>query len=285
MWDNIVEAVGERLNGIDYTQLVSKGIGVLLTLIIAAIVIRSGNFIIQRVMEAQSKRKFPMDEKRINTLISILKSILRYTVYFIAIVTILDTLGVPVSSLIAAAGIGGLAIGFGAQNLVKDVITGFFILFEDQFAVGDYVSIDGITGTVQDIGLRVTKIQGFAGDVNIIPNGSIAKVANFTRGNNTAIVDVTVSYETNLDKAIAILEDVGKAMHEERPEVQEMPQVLGVVDLGDNGVTLRVIAKTLPLNQWAVERELRKRIKEAFEKEGIEIPYPRTVIIPQIKKA
>ncbi|MDK2903234.1 MAG: moderate conductance mechanosensitive channel [Clostridiales bacterium] len=285
MWDNIVEAVGERLSGIDYTQLVSKGIGVLLTLIIAAIVIRSGNFIIQRVMEAQSKRKFPMDEKRINTLISILKSILRYTVYFIAIVTILDTLGVPVSSLIAAAGIGGLAIGFGAQNLVKDVITGFFILFEDQFAVGDYVSIDGITGTVQDIGLRVTKIQGFAGDVNIIPNGSIAKVANFTRGNNTAIVDVSVSYETNLDKAIAILEDVGKAMHEERPEVQETPQVLGVVDLGDNGVTLRVIAKTLPLNQWAVERELRKRIKEAFEKEGIEIPYPRTVIIPQVKKA
>lgn len=284
MWDNIVEAVGQKLSGIDYTQLVSKGIGVLLTLIIAAVVIRSGNFIIQRVMEAQSKRKFPMDEKRINTLIGILKSILRYAVYFIAIVTVLDTLGVPVSSLIAAAGIGGLAIGFGAQNLVKDVITGFFILFEDQFAVGDYVSIDGITGTVQDIGLRVTKIQGFAGDINIIPNGSIAKVANFTRGNNTAIVDVTVSYETNLDRAIAILEDVGQAMREERPEVQDTPQVLGVVDLGDNGVTLRVIAKTLPMNQWAVERELRKRIKEAFEKEGIEIPYPRTVIIPQVKK-
>ncbi|MDI3508697.1 MAG: moderate conductance mechanosensitive channel [Clostridiales bacterium] len=285
MWDNIVEAVGQKLIGIDYTQLVSKGIGVLLTLIIAAIVIRSGNFIIQRVMEAQSKRKFPMDEKRINTLIAILKSILRYAVYFIAIVTILDTLGVPVSSLIAAAGIGGLAIGFGAQNLVKDVITGFFILFEDQFAVGDYVSIDGITGTVQDIGLRVTKIQGFAGDVNIIPNGSIAKVANFTRGNNTAIVDVSVAYETDLDKAIAILEDVGQTMHEDRPEVQDTPQVLGVTELGDSGVTLRVIAKTLPMNQWAVERELRKRIKEAFEKEGIEIPYPKTVIIPQVKKA
>ncbi|AEE95566.1 mechanosensitive ion channel family protein [Mahella australiensis] len=285
MWDNIVDAVGQKLSGIDYTQLVSKGIGVLLTLIIAAIVIRSGNFIIQRVMEAQSKRKFPMDEKRINTLISILKSILRYAVYFIAIVTILDTLGVPVSSLIAAAGIGGLAIGFGAQNLVKDVITGFFILFEDQFAVGDYVSIDGINGTVQDIGLRVTKIQGFAGDVNIIPNGSIAKVANFTRGNNTAIVDVTVSYETNLDKTIVILEEVGRAMREEHPEVQDTPKVLGVVNLGDNGVTLRIIAKTLPMNQWAVERELRKRIKEAFEKEGIEIPYPKTVIIPQVKKA
>jgi Mechanosensitive ion channel. len=284
MFTSLVEVIRRKLQTIDYTQLMSKSIGILITIIIAVAVIQAGNFIIQRVMNAQAKRKFPMDEKRMKTLISVLKSILRYTVYFIAIITILDTLGVPVSSLLAAAGIGGLAIGFGAQSLVKDIINGFFVLFEDQFAVGDYVSIDGITGTVLDIGLRVTKIQGFAGDINIIPNGSINKVTNFTRGNNMAIVDVSVTYDTDLDKAIAILERVGRQMHEEKPEVQDIPQVLGVTELGESGITLRMIAKTLPMNHWAVERELRKRIKEAFDKEGIEIPYPRMVVIPQQKK-
>lgn len=284
MFTSLVEVIRRKLQTIDYTQLMSKSIGILITIIIAVAVIQAGNFIIQRVMNTQAKRKFPMDEKRMKTLISVLKSILRYTVYFIAIITILDTLGVPVSSLLAAAGIGGLAIGFGAQSLVKDIINGFFVLFEDQFAVGDYVSIDGITGTVLDIGLRVTKIQGFAGDINIIPNGSINKVTNFTRGNNMAIVDVSVTYDTDLDKAIAILERVGRQMHEEKPEVQDIPQVLGVTELGESGITLRMIAKTLPMNHWAVERELRKRIKEAFDKEGIEIPYPRMVVIPQQKK-
>lgn len=284
MFTSLVEMLRRKLQTIDYTQLISKSVGILITLIIAVAVIQAGNFIIQRVMNAQAKRKFPMDEKRMKTLISVLKSILRYTVYFVAIITILDTLGVPVSSLLAAAGIGGLAIGFGAQSLVKDIINGFFVLFEDQFAVGDYVSIDGITGTVLDIGLRVTKIQGFAGDINIIPNGSINKVTNFTRGNNMAIVDVSVTYDTDLDKAIAILERVGRQMHEEKPEVQDIPQVLGVTELGESGITLRMIAKTLPMNHWAVERELRKRIKEAFDKEGIEIPYPRMVVIPQQKK-
>lgn len=284
MWANISEALTKRMETFDYNQLVAKGISVLITIILAAIVIRAGNFLIQRVMEGQSKRRFPMDEKRINTLISVLKSVLRYTVYFIAIVTVLDTLGVPVSSLIAAAGISGLAIGIGAQGLVKDIITGFFILFEDQFAVGDYVSIDGISGTVLEIGLRVTKVQGFAGDINIIPNGTISKVANFTRGNNTAIVDVTISYDTDVDKAISILHRVGERLREDMPEVQDAPQVLGVTELGDTGVTLRMVAKTLPTKQWAVERELRKRIKEAFDKEGIEIPCPRMVIMPQIKK-
>lgn len=280
MWEVVTTAINKNMAAIDITQFITKGIGILIILIIAGIAIRTGNFIISRFVTGRSGRlNLPMEERRLKTLASILRSVLRYTVYFIAGMTILDTLGVPMTSILATAGIGGLAVGFGAQNLVKDVITGFFILLEDQISVGDYVTLEGISGTVVGMGMRVTTIQGFTGELNIIPNGSITKVINYSKANNKAIVDVNVSYKSDIDKAIGLMKDVGLNLMKENQDIVEEPNVLGVVSLSESGVTIRMMTTVRPTTQWGIERELRKRIKEVFEKEGIEIPYPHMVVI------
>src|SRR5699024_2950848 len=143
-------------------------------------------------------------------------------------------------SILATAGLGGLAIGFVAQSLVKDVITGFFILFEDQYAVGDFIEIEGITGTVEEIGLRITKIRGFKGDLNIIPNGQILMVTNYTRGNVLAVVEVSVAYKSDIDRATDVMQKVADAYAKQDDDIVEPPNVLGVVNLGPNGVDIRL---------------------------------------------
>jgi len=187
---------------------------------------------------------------------------------------------------LAAAGLGGLALGFGAQNLVKDVISGFFILFEDQYAVGDYVSIGPATGNVEDIGLRITKIRAFNGDLHIIPNGEIKTVINHSRGNSLAIIDISIAYEADADKAISILKDIGSSFYENnRDRVIEPPEVLGIISFGESDAKIRMIMKTASLKHWSIEREMRKIVKEAFRKENIEVPYPRRVYISRSDKA
>ncbi len=220
------------------------------------------------------------DERRIDTVRGLANSLLKYGLYFIGGVMLLDELGVPTTSILAGAGILGLAVGFGAQSLVKDVITGFFILFEDQFAVGDYVTVSGATGTVLEMGLRVTRVQIWTGEIHIIPNGNIEKVINYSRSGMGVFLEVDVAYEVDLDHAMEIINKVCQQMTEERvQQVVEMPGVLGVSKLSSAGVTIQVFGKVNPMEQWAFARELRKRIKEAFEREGIEIPYPHCVIM------
>jgi small conductance mechanosensitive channel len=197
----------------------------------------------------------------------------------VAFTPILEILGVNISSLIAAAGVGGLAIGFGAQSLVKDVITGFFILFEDQFHVGDYIETGGKSGIVEEMALRVTKMRDFNGDLHIVPNGSIDKVTNKCRGNMRALVEIGIAYEENIDNAIRVMDEVCKEVAHENDKIIEGPTVLGVTRLGEYDVIISVMAKTQPMEQWAVERELRKRIKERLDDRGIEIPYPRRMVI------
>lgn len=224
--------------------------------------------------------KFRMDDKKSNTLSSLMKSIVRYTIYIIMSISILNVLDIPTQSILAAAGLGGLAIGFGAQNLVKDVISGFFILFEDQYAVGDYVTIGSATGDVEDIGLRITKIRAFNGDLHIIPNGEIKTVINHSRGNSLAIIDIGIAYEADINKAIKVLNDIGERYYENNKDrVVELPSVLGITGFGDSDVKIRMIVKTVSLKHWSVEREIRKEIKEAFDRDNIEIPYPRRVYI------
>ncbi|SHJ56980.1 small conductance mechanosensitive channel [Geosporobacter subterraneus DSM 17957] len=247
--------------------------------IAAKLTIRFINIVIDKFFENREKLKFVGEQRRFDTLKDIIKSIFRYIVYFVAFTPILETLGINISSLIAAAGIGGLAIGFGAQNLVKDVITGFFILFEDQFQVGDYVETGGKSGIVEEMAIRVTKIRDFNGDLHIIPNGSIDKVTNRSRGNMRALVEVSIAYEENLDRTLEVLGKLCTEIAEENDKIVEGPTVLGVTKLGESDVTISVMAKTIPMEQWAVERELRKRIKERLEDKGIEIPYPRRVVI------
>lgn len=256
---------------------------ILVILFLAVIVYKVGRILIDRFFNAQIQMKIGIDVRKINTLRALSHSVLKYTVYFVTGLTVLGQF-VDTTSILATAGIGGLAIGFGAQSLVKDVINGFFILFEDQYAVGDFVTIGDTTGTVEEIGLRITKIRGFKGDLTIIPNGQIQKVVNYTRGNMLAVVDINVPYETDIDKAIGLIQDVANKYAQENKNIVEQPQVLGVMDMGDSQITIRAVVRTLPLKHWEVERELKKRIKEAFDENDVGVPYPRRVIIQSEKE-
>ncbi len=240
--------------------------------------IYASRIIIEKIFEQKAGYKLYMEERRANTLRSIMVSVVRYTLYFIGAVTALGLLGVETSSIVAAAGVGGLAVGFGAQNLVRDVITGFFIIFEDQFGINDFVQVAGVSGVVEDIGLRATKIRSYTGELHIVPNGEISQVTNYNRDYTMALVEVGVSYDSDLDRVFAVLDKVCETAQASDAAIIEKPQVVGIVNFGASDIVIRVMAKTMPAQHWAVERNLRKDIKEAFDKSGIEIPFPQTVI-------
>ncbi len=216
---------------------------------------------------------------RANTLGQILKKVIKYTLYFIWIIMSLEMFDVKTGSILATAGIGGLAIGFGAQSLVKDVITGFFILLEDQYAVGDHVRVDGYEGIVEELGLRITKIRAFNGELHILPNSTIQVVTNATRGAMRALVEVSFSYEENVDRVIKVLEDLCIKIKESNENIVDGPNILGITNLGEYDVKVTIIAKTKPMEQWNVEREIRKMVKEAFERENIRKAYPRRIVL------
>lgn len=224
--------------------------------------------------------KFKKDEKKSTTLSGILKSMVKYTVYVIMIISVLNVLNIPTAPLLATAGLGGLAVGFGAQSLVKDVFTGFFILFEDQYGVGDYVTIGGMTGTIEDIGLRITKIREYNGNLHIIPNGEVKTVTNHSRGDSLAIIDIGIAYEADAERAMAVLKELAEGYYNNNQEsIVQKPEVLGIIKFNESEVVIRTVVRTKPLMHWKTERALRKYILEAFKDQDIEIPYPRRVIV------
>lgn len=281
-----MQGVLQFLKGIFINQnedltILGKLVKIAIIFLFVRIAIRIFNTIVNRTMEKRNKLIFGIDDKKAKTLAAILKNLGKYVFYFIGLVPALELFGIKTTSILATAGIGGLAIGFGAQSLVKDVITGFFILFEDQFSVGDYVKVDGYEGIVEEMGLRVTKIRGFSGELYIIPNSNIQIVTNSTKGAMRALVEVSISYEEDIDKAIKVLEEISMKLKDREDSIVEGPTVLGVSNLGEHEIVLAVVAKTKPMEQWRIERLLRKEIKEAFDSKNIEIPYPKMVIIEE----
>ncbi len=254
--------------------------GSLLKIILIALIARTVVTIGFSLVENFFRPRRDTEDKRLRTLAVLLKSVLRYIVYFAALLQVLVVLGVDTTSFLAGAGILGLAVGFGAQSLVKDVITGFFLLFEDQFSIGEYVEMAHVAGTVEEMGLRSTKIRDLSGVLHTIPNGSITTTSNWSRGNMRALVEVSVAYEEDVEEVLQILENVCQKMAQEMDMIKEGPRVLGVSKLGESEVSILVWAKTTPMNQWSVEREIRKRVKQAFDEAGVEIPYPRRVLVP-----
>ena len=212
------------------------------------------------------------------TLRSITESILKIGIYFIGILTILYELGVSQTSLAAVSGSIAVAIGLGAQGIVSDLIAGLFIIVEEQFHVGDIVTINNCTGTVENVSIRTTKLRGIDGTVYIVPNGTISTVTNKCKDYMNALVDVGVAYEEDLDNVIAVLDDEMEIAFEEVNGLQEKPDVLGVNSLDDSAVTIRVVAKCDVKENFKVERELRLRIKKRFDREGINIPYPQRTV-------
>lgn len=247
-------------------------------LIISGLLIRVGKLAIQNFFKVRTKAPLRISERREATLMKLLENILSYAVYFISIMMILSALTINVQAMLAGAGIVGLAVGFGAQSLVKDIITGFFIIFEDQFSVGDYVRIGQFEGTVEEIGLRTTKIKSFTGEINILPNGSIIEVTNFSLYNSVSVLDIGIAYEGDIEYAEKVLQDYLQTTTEKYPELVKAPELLGVQQFGASEVVLRIVAETLPMKHWYIGRQLRKDIKLILDEHGIEIPFPRMVM-------
>lgn len=249
-----------------------------LTLIAAWLIVKVGKIAVRNFFAIRSKAPLTLSERRENTLLKLIENVLAYVVYFIALVNVLAVLSFDVKGLIAGAGVLGLAIGFGAQSLVKDVITGFFIIFEDQFSVGDFVRIGQFEGTVEEIGLRTTKLKVWTGETHILPNGSIIEVTNFSISNSVAVVDVGIAYEENIEKAENVINGLLETLKEKYPEIVDTPKLLGIQTFSPSDVTLRITAETTPMNHWYIARMMRKDIKECLDANGIEIPYPKMVM-------
>ncbi len=281
-WNDFLLALDKFFSAVEFKLWAGKALLVIIILLLTRVAVYLADLLTERTFQMKIRHgKVTFDERRLNTLKTLLKSVIRYVFFFLAIITILDELGVPITAVLSAAGILGLAVGFGAQNLVRDIITGFFILFEDQFSVGEYIETEGIGGIVEEVGLRITKLRDWGGQLHIIPNGKIGMVTNHNRGSLRAMVEVGVSYEENLDRVIQVLEDLCKKVSSDFAKVITVePKVIGVQALGESEVLIRIVAMTTPLEQWGLERELRKRIKETFEREGMGIPYPHRVIVP-----
>lgn len=273
---NYTEQIFKTEDG--YLNILGKGIKIIAIFIVIKILIRLSYIVIDKAVEKKRTRIFSTDEKKINTITFMLKNIIKYVFYFIGAIMVLDLFDINTTSILATAGIGGLAIGFGAQSLVKDIITGFFILFEDQFSVGDYISVGNLEGIVEELGVRTTKLRDFSGELHIIPNSKVEIVTNKTRGAMRALVTISVAYEEDIDRVIDVLDRVCNEIRESNKNVVEGPTILGISNLGESGIDLTIVAKTNPMEQWSVERQLRKNIKEAFDRENIEIPYSRLVL-------
>lgn len=248
------------------------------TLLLCWIIIRIVNRVAQKFFQKQTqKQRLAMSERKANTLNTITSSVLKYVVYFIGLFTILNLLGVDPKSLLVIASAGSVAIGLGAQSVVTDMLEGFFIFFEDHFAVGDVVTIQNITGTVESVTLRYTKIRDAQGKVHIIPNGSVGIVTNMSSEFINAIVNVGVAYEENIDHVLLILQDEMKKTSD-MESILETPVILGVVGLDESAVTIRIVAKCMVKTNFTVEVELRRRIKNRFDQEEIEIPFPQRIV-------
>ncbi|MEW6458677.1 MAG: mechanosensitive ion channel family protein [Bacillota bacterium] len=251
---------------------------VLVIIVAAHLIVRLARKAIQKLLKQRDKGLVKVDERRLGTVSALLGNVVGYVVYFVMVLMILAQLGFNLGPVLAGAGIIGLAVGFGAQNLVRDVISGLFIILEDQYAVGDYVSIGNFTGTVQEVGLRVTRIKQWTGEVHFIPNGTITQVTNFSKENSAAVVDVGIAYGEKIDEVTRVLEALLARLRMETEDIVGEAKVLGVQALGDSGVVLRVMAECKPMTQFDVARKLRAMIKAEFDEKNIEIPYPRMVV-------
>lgn len=219
-------------------------------------------------------------EKRGRTISQLVRGVGRVIVIAGALLLTVDVF-MNIGPILGGAAILGLAVSFGAQSLVKDVITGFFMLMEDQFAVGDVVEVAGLGGVVEEITLRVVKLRDLEGNLHIIPNGEIKAVTNRTRGWSRAVVDIGVAYDSNVDQVLEVVADEARHLADEdrwAALLDGKPEVSGVESLGDNAVVVRALLRTSPGQQWAVAREFRRRIKIRMDAEGIDIPFPQRTV-------
>jgi small conductance mechanosensitive channel len=263
--------------------LITSGAQILAIAIISFIIIRVFRMIIFRSRDRIVMRTEEDKEraKRTETLAGLVEMTFRALVLIAATLMTLEALGINIGPLLAGAGVVGLAVGFGGQSLVKDVISGFFILLENHMNVGDVVTIAGESGLVESINLRVTTLRDLSGNVHIIPNGEIATVTNMTKEYSRAVLDIGVAYKENVDEVMKVMKDVGDELAKDpgfSGRILEPMEMLGVDSFGDSSVNIRARITTKPLEQWTVAREYRRRLKNVFDEKGIEIPFPHVTL-------
>lgn len=269
-----------------YDWFMETGIRVVVIIAVAVILYFIFRFLIPKFIKRLIARKMAGEpdteiKKRTDTLSSILVTIMGVIILIVAILTILPEFGVNITTLIAGIAVGGLAIAFAAQNLVRDFITGFFILFEDQYRVDDVVTIAGISGLVEEIGLRRTVLRDLDGIVHSVPNGKVEISSNMTKKFSRVNLDISVGYGEKLERVMEVINAVCKEMAEDpkwKLDLITTPAVVRVNKLGDSGIDIRVMGDTKPSRQWDVMGELRLRIKTTFDEKGIEIPWPHTKV-------
>jgi len=267
------------------TWLIDHGIRILIIAAVGAVLWFALNKflppIVGRLMATTKGESKEGIKKRRDTLVGVLTGVGRVFVVVVAIMMILDEAGVPIASVLVGLGIAGLAIGFGAQYLIRDLIAGIFIILENQYRVGDVARVADIAGLVEEVTLRKTVLRDLDGIVHHVPNGEIRVASNFTRYFSRVNLNISVGYGTDLDHAISVINRVGKELAEDekwRKVIKSPPQVLRVDNLGDSGIDIKILGDVKPIEQWAVMGELRLRLKKAFDAEGIEIPWPHTKV-------
>jgi moderate conductance mechanosensitive channel len=258
-------------------DVLARVLAMVVAVVLAVFGYRAAAHLIDRLLRPlEGATDYPAKVQRARTLGPLMKNVALYTLAFVALVVILREVGVDVQAILMSAGVLGLAVGLGAQSLIKDVITGFFILFEGLIGVGDTIEVGPNTGTVEAIGLRVTKLRMLNGAQRIVPNGELTQFANYNRGWARAVIDVGVGYDIDVGRALGVLERVGQEWAKETGQALERPQVQGVIRFGESDLGLRLMVRVEAAKRFDVEAELRRRIKETFEEEGI--PFPQRVV-------
>jgi small-conductance mechanosensitive channel len=254
-----------------WMSVLVTGIRIIIIVLLAQLIIRIVYKLIDRSMVHQENSKLRMNPRRFVTVSGLLKNVIQVTGNFVMILIVLSEFNFELAPLLAGAGVLGLAIGFGAQSLVKDVITGFFIILEDQFAVGDVIQTGTFKGTVEMIGLRTTRIVSRTGEVYILPNGGIATVTNFSLSNALAIVDIAIKNESNLEDMLKLIQRATKNINETSMEMIGTPDVLGIQSFSVTEYTIRIVADCLPNTRDEVERQIQMGVKRALEEEAVQL--------------
>jgi small conductance mechanosensitive channel len=261
--------------------LLTSGLRVLLILVLMLIALRVARFVSTRLFTLAKREKDPEFQKRVDTLGSVIRYVLVFGVIIVAAIMVMGELGIEIGPVLAAAGIVGLAVGFGAQNLVQDVISGFFILLEDQIRVGDVVEIADKAGLVERITLRMVVLRDLAGNVHYVRNGQIQVVTNMTKEYGRYVFDIGVAYRENVDDVIEVIKEVDEELRSNsdfKEDILEPIEILGLDRFADSAVIIKARVKTKPIRQWAVGREFNRLLKRRFDEKNIEIPFPHVTL-------
>jgi len=262
--------------------MVKSGFAIILTIIVSLIVLKLSNTLIDKYFNRLISIKDDGElKKRVDTLQYTVKSLVNIVVSAIGITIILAKLGINIGPILAAAGVLGIAVGFGAQRFIEDIITGFIILIEDQIRVGDVVEIAGKSGYVEKVDLKMVVLRDLSGNVHYVRNGKIDTITNMTKDFSFYVFDVGIAYRENVDRAIEIMKHVDEELRQDerfKTDILEPLEILGLDKFADSAMIIKSRVKTKPIRQWAVGREFNYRLKKKFDEHGIEIPFPHRTI-------